>query len=95
MLLATATGFSDGYQAAVQEILMADSIQGGTVNPRVRSEMVDLEYPNGSVFSVGSIAWCGPHSAKGYANAMSTVTRNVLRRFGDVVDQFSLSVLGQ
>jgi hypothetical protein len=35
---------------------MADSIQGGTVNPRVRSEMVDLEYPNGSVFSVGSIA---------------------------------------
>jgi hypothetical protein len=26
---------------------------------------------------------------------MATVTRNVLRRFGDVVDQFSLSVLGQ
>ena len=82
MLLATATGFSDGYQAAVEEILMADSMQGGTVNPRVRADMVYLEYPNGgAVFSVGSIAWCGSLSANGYANTVATVTRNVLRRF--------------
>ena len=82
MLLATATGFSDGYQAAAEEILMTDSMQGGTVNPRVRADMVYLEYPNdGAVFSVGSIAWCGALSANGYANNVATVTRNVLRRF--------------
>ena len=57
-------------------------MQGGTVNPRVRADMVYLEYPNdGAVFSVGSIAWCGALSANGYANAVAIVTRNVLRRF--------------
>ncbi|HZA91109.1 MAG TPA: LamG domain-containing protein [Gemmatimonadales bacterium] len=82
MLLATATGFSDGYQAAAEEILMMDSMQGGRVNPRVRADMVYLEYPNdGAVFSVGSIAWTGSLSANGYANTVATVTRNVLRRF--------------
>jgi N,N-dimethylformamidase len=82
VLLATATGFSDGYQAAAEEILMSDSLQGGTINPRVRADMVYLAYPNGgAVFSVGSIAWCGSLSANGYANTVATVTRNVLRQF--------------
>jgi N,N-dimethylformamidase len=81
-LLATATGFSDGYQAVIEEILMADSRQGGTVNPRVRADMTYLEYPNGgAVFSVGSIAWCGALSANGYDNTVARVTGNVLRRF--------------
>jgi N,N-dimethylformamidase len=81
-LLATATGFTDGYQAVVEEILMADSRQGGTVNPRVRADMTYLTYPNGgAVFSVGSIAWLGSLSANGYDNTVSRVTGNVLRRF--------------
>jgi N,N-dimethylformamidase len=82
LVLATATGFSDGYQAVVEEILMADSRQGGTVNRRVRADMTYLEYPNGgAVFSVGSIAWCGALSANGYVNTVARVTGNVLRRF--------------
>lgn len=81
-LLATATGFSDGYQAVVEEVLMADSRQGGTVNPRVRADMTLLTYPNnGAVFSVGSIAWLGSLSANGYDNTVARVTGNVLRRF--------------
>ncbi|MEA2523388.1 MAG: hypothetical protein QOF73_615, partial [Thermomicrobiales bacterium] len=80
--LATATGFSDGYQAVVEEILMADSRQGGMTNPRVRSDIVYVDYPNGgAVFSVGSIAWCGALSANGYDNPVARVTGNVLRRF--------------
>jgi N,N-dimethylformamidase len=83
-LLATATGFSDGYQAVVEEILMADSRQGGTVNPRVRADMTYLTYPNGgAVFSVGSIAWIGSLSANGYDNTVAKVTGNVLRRFAE------------
>ncbi|MEA2583055.1 MAG: hypothetical protein QOF33_1140, partial [Thermomicrobiales bacterium] len=80
--LATPTGFSDGYQAVVEEILMADSRQGGMTNPRVRSDIVYVDFPNGgAVFSVGSIAWCGALSADGYDNTVARVTGNVLRRF--------------
>jgi N,N-dimethylformamidase len=82
LLLATASGFPDSYQGAAEEILMTDGMQGGSVNPRVRADMVYLEYPNGgAVFSVGSIAWCGSLSAHGYDNTVATVTRNVLRQF--------------
>jgi hypothetical protein len=56
----------------------------GTTHPFVRSDMTYLEYPNGgAVFSVGSIAWRGCISAYDYANTVSQVTENVLRRFAD------------
>jgi N,N-dimethylformamidase len=84
-LLATATGFSDGYQAVAEEVLMSDSSQGGTVNPRVHADMVYLEYPrNGAVFSVGSIAWIGALAANDFKNSVATVTGNVLRRFAEL-----------
>jgi N,N-dimethylformamidase len=82
VLLATATGFSDEYQAVAEEVLMSDSKQGGTVNPRVHADMVYLEYPrDGAVFSVGSIAWIGALSANDFDNSVALVTGNVLRRF--------------
>jgi N,N-dimethylformamidase len=81
-LLATASGFSDSYQLASEDVPISDSRQGGTVNDRVRADMVLLEYPGGgSVFSVGSIAWCACLSADGYDNTVARVTGNVLRRF--------------
>jgi N,N-dimethylformamidase len=81
-LLATATGFSDGYQGAIEDVLMNDALQGGSTNPRVRADMVYLEYPNGgAVFSVGSIAWIGTLSANDYRNDIAQITGNVLRRF--------------
>lgn len=46
--------------------------------------MVFFETPNGgAVFNTGSIAWAGSLSHNGYANNLSTITRNVLRRFRD------------
>jgi N,N-dimethylformamidase len=82
LVLATATGFSDSYQHVVEEVALANSRQGGTLEPRVRSEMVFFETPNGgAVFSVGSIAYCGSLSANNYAGSVSRITANVLRRF--------------
>lgn len=81
-MLATASGFSDGYQHVVEEVLNSDSQQGGTVNPLVKADMVYVEYPNsGAVFSTGSIGWCGSLSHNNYLNNVSQITRNVLDRF--------------
>jgi len=82
VVLATATGFSDHYQHVVGEVLMSDSLQGGSVNPLVRADMVLVPYPRGgAVFSPGSIAWCSCLSHDGYENDVSRITANVLDRF--------------
>ena len=61
---------------------MSNSQQGGSVSPRVRSEMAFFETPNGgAVFSVGSISYCGSLSHNNYDNDVSRLTGNVLRRF--------------
>ncbi len=81
-LLASAAGFSDSYQAVIEEVRASDSRQGGTVNDAVRSDMTFVAYPNGGgVFSVGSIAWCGALSADDYGGPVSRITENVLRTF--------------
>ena len=82
LCLASSFGHSDAYQHTVEEVMGSDSSQGGTVEPRVRADLVYLEYPNqGAVFSTGSIAWCGVLSSKGYENSVSRITENVLRAF--------------
>ncbi len=82
LVLASATGFSDSYQHVIEELRMSNSQQGGSVSPRVRSEMAFFETPNGgAVFSVGSISYCGSLSHNNYDNDVSRLTGNVLRRF--------------
>ena len=82
LVLATASGYSDSYQYVLEEVLMSDSKQGGSVNSLVKADMVYFECPNGgAVFSVGSIAWCGSLSYNQYNNNVSDITDNVLRRF--------------
>jgi N,N-dimethylformamidase len=82
LLLATARGFSDSYQHVIEEVESSDSRQGGTVSPQVRADMVFYETQNaGAVFSTGAIAWCGSLSHADYANPVSRITENVLRRF--------------
>jgi N,N-dimethylformamidase len=82
LLLATASGFSDSFQHVSEEITVSTSLQGGTVNPLVRADMVLLEYPHGgAVFSPASITWCGSLSYDNYDNNVSRITRNVLDRF--------------
>ena len=82
LVLASSSGHSDAYQHVVEEVLASDSKQGGTVNPKVRADMVYFEYPKGgAVFSASSIAWCGALSYNQYNNNVSRITDNVLRRF--------------
>jgi N,N-dimethylformamidase len=81
-VLASASGFGDDYQYVVEEVEQSDSRQGGSVNPRVRADLVFFETPNGgAVFSAPSISWCGSLSHNGYDNNVSKITANVLRRF--------------
>lgn len=82
IILATADGFDDGAQGAVDDVLLSDSRQGGTQSPLVRADMTFLRYPaGGAVFSVSSIAWAGCLSYNGYDNNVSRITRNVLEAF--------------
>ncbi len=82
LILATSYGHSDAYQHVVEEIMMSDSLQGGTVNESVKADMTLLEYPEGgAVWSSSSIAWCGSLYYNDYDNNVSRITENVLRRF--------------
>jgi N,N-dimethylformamidase len=82
LIVATAEGFTDDFQLCSEEVMVADSRQGGTVCPQVRADMTFLRYPDGgAVFSTGSISWSGCLSHNGYDNNVSRITRNVLERF--------------
>lgn len=82
LVLATASGFSDDAQAVSEEILLSDSLQSGSVNPKVRCDMAYVEYPKGgAVLTVGSITWCGALSYNNYRNTVSRLTENVVRAF--------------
>jgi N,N-dimethylformamidase len=81
-LLATSTRFADSYLRAIDELDTMDVQQTGSVNPKVRADMVLVDYPNGgAVFSVGSISWCGCLPQNAYDNNVSRITENVLSRF--------------
>ncbi len=46
------------------------------------ADLAIMDYPGGgAVFSAGSVTWTGSLSHNGYSNNVSTVTRNVIRRF--------------
>ena len=82
LVVATATGFSNSYLRAIEEVTSPDAHQGGPDNPAVRGDMVFFETPNdGAVFAVGSITWFGSLSHNDYANPVSRITDNVVRAF--------------
>jgi len=82
ILVATADGFSDAYQGTVEDVLTADSRQGGTVSPLVRADVVFVPLTGGgAIFSVGSIAWCGALGAGGGKNPVARLTFNAIARF--------------
>ena len=85
LVLATSAGqHSDYYQVTVEDVPVMVPGQGGTESPNVRADMVFFETPGGgAVFSVGSINWLGSLAWNGYANNVSRITENVVRRFLD------------
>jgi N,N-dimethylformamidase len=86
LVLATATGFSDTYQHAIEEVLDGmNPTEGGTVSPLVRADLVYCAFASGgAVLSTGSITWAGSLSHDGYRNNVSRLTENVLRAFAAV-----------
>jgi N,N-dimethylformamidase len=84
LVMATASGFTDHYQGAVEDVLMSDSLQSGSTCPLVRADMTFFETAaGGAAFSAGSVTWCGSLSAGDYDNHVARITGNVLRRFLD------------
>ena len=82
MVLATATSFSDDYQAVIEEEVASHPWTGGLSSPKVRADVVYFEYPNGgAMFSTGSITWCSTLSHNAYDNDVSRITANVLKAF--------------
>lgn len=82
LILATAEGFSDCYQNAVEEAGAMTPHYGGTTCANVRADMVFFETPlDGAVFSTGSIAWCSALSHNNYDNNVSRIMYNVVAAF--------------
>ena len=81
LVVAASEDHSDNYLLATEEHTFLPDITG-TMNPRIRAELVFFETANGgAVFAFSSIAWCASLSWNGYANNVSRLTRNVLNRF--------------
>lgn len=83
IVLATSKGHHDDlYQGTLEDTPEMSPEQGGTTNPRVRSDIVLVQTPGGGmVFAVGSITWCLGLNFNGDDNNVSRITENVLRRF--------------
>jgi N,N-dimethylformamidase len=86
LVVATATGFSDGYQYVVEELNQSDSLESGNVNPNVEADMAYTKYlGGGAVFTVGSIAWDSSLLFNNSNNNVSRITGNVLTQFASPV----------
>ena len=82
LLLASSYGHSASAMLVPEDQYFAYPGITGRDNPLVRA---DIAYATtrhgGAVFSASSMAWCGSLSHANYANNVSRMTENVLRRF--------------
>jgi N,N-dimethylformamidase len=82
LVLASSEAHSDLVMLVNDEFGVVPPNLKGSEHPDVRADMTFFETQGGgAVFSTGSIAWCGSLSWNGYANNVSRITGNVLRRF--------------
>jgi N,N-dimethylformamidase len=80
--LASSEGHSNVYVIVQGEVGANHPGMDGIESPLVRADMVFFETLNGgAVFSTGSIGWAGSLAYNDYDNNISTITRNVLKRF--------------
>ncbi|SCX31431.1 N,N-dimethylformamidase beta subunit family domain-containing protein [Mycolicibacterium fluoranthenivorans] len=77
LVVATADDFGDQYATS------ANTMMGGPLDhPKVKSDLVFLEYPDGgAVFAFSSISWCACLSYNDYDNNVSLMTKNILDGF--------------
>lgn len=82
VVLARATGYSDFYCLAVEEVCESTPDVTASKNDLVRSDMVYMATENqGAVFSVGSMCWIPALPINDSKNNVSKITENVLRAF--------------
>lgn len=92
MLLATSHGHSASAMLVPEDQYFAYPGITGRDNPLVRADIAYLSTrQGGAVFAASSMAWCGSLSWNGYANNVSRLTENVLRRFAqdDPLDEIA------
>jgi len=84
VVVARSEAHSYYYLLVPDEIMFNTPAVSGLENPGVRAEATFFETPHGGgVFSTGSITWAASLAHNGYANNVSRMTGNVLRRFLD------------
>ena len=82
LLLASSYGHSASAMLVPEDQYFAYPGITGRDNPLVRADIAYVTTrQGGAVFSASSMAWCGSLSHAGYANNVSRMTENVLRRF--------------
>jgi len=83
--LATSEGeHTNGFQLVVEDTRESKPDWGGSTCRDVRADLVYLAGDNGgAVFSVGSINWIASLPHNDFANNVSRITENVLRKFAE------------
>jgi N,N-dimethylformamidase len=82
MLLASSYGHSPNWGLVPEEQYFVHSGMNGPEHVSVRGDVVYFSTPKGgAMFSSSSMSWCASLSWNGYANNVSQLTGNVLRRF--------------
>jgi N,N-dimethylformamidase len=82
LLLASSYGHSASAMLVPEDQYFAYPGITGRDNPLVRADIAYVTTrQGGAVFSASSMAWCGSLSHADYANNVSRMTENVLRRF--------------
>ncbi|WP_333684196.1 N,N-dimethylformamidase beta subunit family domain-containing protein [Pontibaca methylaminivorans] len=81
-IIASSGGHTDNYVLATEEILYAYAGMVGTLDYRIRADMIFYtSWNHGAVFSTGSIAFGQALPAKGFGGTASKLLRNVVDAF--------------
>jgi N,N-dimethylformamidase len=82
LLLGSSVEHDEVAMLVPEELFNTHPAIAGDEHPKIRADLVYFTTRDGGgVFSTSSIAWAGSLSANGYANSVSRLTGNVLRRF--------------
>src|SRR5262249_40554377 len=84
LVVAQSEELSDTYLLVNEEVSINTPDMMGSMNPKIRSDLVFFETrQGGAVFAFSSMAWSGSLSYNGYNNNVSRLTGNILNRFTD------------
>jgi N,N-dimethylformamidase len=84
LILARSEGHTRQYNVVPEETPFHHPTVNGEEGEKCYADLLFFETPKGgAVFSTGSISWAASLAHDGYANNVSRITENVLRRFAD------------